>query len=154
MHNATNVGAKNQFQGHARDGSIGVFVDGDGDDGYDVNNNCAGSADLNSIGLFWDRRGDDRYTFHPTDIEEKDKPNGWNDTGAFGTCTRYPPFQSFRDDLPSWGIFLDTAGRDTYANERPAKGWTPTPAADGATWKPQPGPHVFGLGYDLGPGAR
>ncbi len=154
MHNATNVGAKNQFQGHARDGSIGVFVDGDGDDGYDVNNNCAGSADLNSIALFWDRRGEDRYTFHPTDIEDKDKPNGWNDTGAFGTSTRYPPFFSFRDDLPSWGIFLDTGGRDTYANERPAKGWVPTPAADGATWKPQSGPLVFGLGYDLGSPAR
>jgi hypothetical protein len=152
MHNATNVGAKNQFQGHARDGSIGVFIDGDGDDGYDVNNNCAGSADLNSIALFWDRRGEDRYTFHPTDVEGE--PNGWNDTGAFGTSTRYPPFFSFRDDLPSWGIFLDTGGRDTYANERPAKGWVPTPAADGATWKPQSGPLVFGLGYDLGSPAR
>lgn len=146
-HNATNLAAKNQFQGHARDGSIGVFVDGDGDDGYDVNHNCAGSADLNSIALFWDRRGNDRYTFHPATLEGP--PNGWNDTGAFGTCTRYAPFHSFRDDLPSWGVFLDTGGKDTYANERPAVGFTATPAADGATWRPQPGPHTYGLGYDL-----
>jgi hypothetical protein len=152
LHNAQNQGAKNQFQGHARDGSVGVFVDGAGDDGYDVNNNCAGSGDLGSIGLFWDRRGDDRYTFHPTDVEGE--ANGWNDTGAFGTATRYKPFHSFRDDLPTWGIFLDTGGKDTYANERPAKGWTPTPAADGATWVTHGGPLFFGLGYDVAEAAR
>jgi hypothetical protein len=147
LHNAYNTTAKNQFQGHARDGSIGVFVDGDGDDAYDVCHNCAGSGDLNSIGLFWDRRGNDRYTFHPTDLTEA--PNGWNDTGAFGTSTRYKPFQSFRDDLPTWGVFLDTGGDDTYVNERPPKGFEATPAADGATWKPHRGPLFFGLGYDL-----
>lgn len=147
LHNAYNTTAKNQFQGHARDGSIGLFVDGDGDDAYDVCHNCAGSGDLNSIGLFWDRRGDDRYTFHPTDLTEP--PNGWNDTGAFGTSTRYKPFHSFRDDLPTWGVFLDTGGQDTYVNERPPQGFEATPAADGASWKPQRGPLVFGLGYDL-----
>jgi hypothetical protein len=147
LHNAYNTTAKNQFQGHARDGSIGVFVDGAGDDAYDVCHNCAGSGDLNSIGLFWDRRGNDRYTFHPTDLTEA--PNGWNDTGAFGTSTRYKPFQSFRDDLPTWGVFLDTGGDDTYVNERPPKGFEATPAANGSTWKPHRGPLFFGLGYDL-----
>jgi hypothetical protein len=146
LHNAYNTTAKNQFQGHARDGSIGVFVDGDGDDAYDVCHNCAGSGDLNSIGLFWDRRGNDRYTFHPADLTEP--PNGWNDTGAFGTSTRYPPYHSFRDDLPTWGVFLDTGGEDTYVSERRPQGFEATPAADGASWKTQRGPRFFGLGYD------
>jgi hypothetical protein len=125
-----------------------VFVDGDGDDAYDVCHNCAGSADLNSVGLFWDRRGADRYTFHPTDLTEP--PNGWNDTGAFGTVTRYKPFHSFRDDLPSWGVFLDTGGgQDTYVNERAPKGFEPTAAANDTAWRTPGAARCFGLGYDL-----
>ncbi len=146
VHNAANPGAKNQWQGHARDGSVGLFVDGDGDDGYDLNNHCAGAADLNSIGLFWDRRGDDRYTFHDKALGPA---NGWNDTGAFGVASRYPPFRSFRDDLPSWGVFLDTGGRDSYAVETAPTTFPATPAADGSTWVTAPGPRSFGLGYDL-----
>lgn len=145
VHNANNPASKNQWQGHARDGSIGVFLDGDGDDSYDVNNLCAGAADLNSIGLFWDRRGSDHYTFHDT---SQGPANGWSDTGAFGTATRYTPFRSFRDDLPSWGLFLDTGGKDVYGVEGPTP-FPPTAAADGTAWKTSPGPRAFGLGYDL-----
>ena len=144
-HNERNTTAKNQFQGHARDGSIGVFVDGDGDDTYDVNNHCAGAADLNSIGLFWDRRGDDLYTFHDQALGP---PNGWNDTGAFGVASRYTPFRSFRDDLPSWGLFLDTGGKDVYAIDQAPKDFPAPPAADGNPWKTFTGPLSFGLGWD------
>lgn len=146
VHNANNPTSVNQWHGHARDGSVGVFVDGDGDDGYDVNNHCAGSADLNSIALFWDRRGDDRYTFHDKALGPA---NGWTDTGAFGTVTRYTPFRSFRDDLPAWGLFLDTGGKDSYGVETAPTTFAATPAADGSTWVTAAGPLVFGLGYDL-----
>lgn len=147
VHNGNNPTAVNQWQGHARDGSIGVFIDGDGDDGYDVNNHCAGSADLNSIGLFWDRRGDDRYTFHDKALGPA---NGWTDTGAFGTVTRYTPFRSFRDDLPSWGLFLDTGGRDTYAVETAPSTFPATPARDDADWSTGPtgSTRFVGLGLD------
>lgn len=145
VHNANNLTSVNQWQGHARDGSIGVFVDGDGDDGYDLNNHCGGSADLNSIGLFWDRRGDDRYTFHDKALGPA---NGWNDTGALGTVTRYTPFRSFRDDLPSWGLFLDTGGTDSYGVETAPTTFPATPAKDGTAWSTGTSPLFVGLGWD------
>ena len=46
-------------------------------------------------------------------------------------------------------LAIERERRDTYANERPAKGWTPTPAADGTTWITHAGPLFFGLGYDI-----
>lgn len=142
--------AKNQHQGHARDGSIGVFVDGDGDDRYQLRNLCGGGADLASVGLFWDRRGDDRY-----DLWWKDQgaPNGWAEVPPLGTATFYPPSRTFRDDLGTWGVFLDTGGRDTYT-------WRDVPAdaarvpkgvpfgADGTRWVHRPGGRNAGFGLD------
>ncbi|NRA57829.1 MAG: hypothetical protein HRU13_06890, partial [Phycisphaerales bacterium] len=51
--------AENQYAGHARDGALGIFVDGAGNDEYVLRANCAGNGDLNSVGFFWDRSGDD-----------------------------------------------------------------------------------------------
>ncbi len=45
-YNEGNETAKNQYQGHARDGAIGVFIDGDGNDDYTLRSHCGGSADL------------------------------------------------------------------------------------------------------------
>ncbi len=134
-----NVGVattKNQFQGHARDGSVGISIDGDGNDRYALKNMCAGCADLASVALFWDRRGDDVYeaTMDPT----------LGDTGPFGTATTYPPHRSFRDDLPAVGVFLDTGGKDTYAGDPRAAGG----ARDGAAWRERRGPASFGFALD------
>lgn len=103
---------ENQYAGHARDGSIGLFVDGGGDDTYVLRANCGGSADLNSIGFFWDRAGNDTYI--GLDINSNPANPNW-ERPPLGTTTRYPnPFRNFRDDLTSYGVFIDSAGDDTY----------------------------------------
>ncbi len=116
-YNLGNDTAKNQFQGHARDGSIGIFIDGDGADRYELRSHCGGSGDLASIGLFWDRRGDDRYEY----VAELSGSDEWARTPPLGSTTWYEPFRSFRDDLPVYGIFLDTGGMDAYRARSPEK---------------------------------
>jgi hypothetical protein len=144
-YNVGNESAVNQFQGHARDGSIGVSIDGDGRDEYFLKSHCAGSGDLASIGLFWDRRGDDRYTvaYEPPDVAPGGSGTpGWSDTPPMGSATLYTPFHSFRDDLDAVGFFLDSGGRDEYA-------WKDGPAEDGGEWKSIRGPRSLGLGLDV-----
>lgn len=104
--------AENQYAGHARDGSVGIFVDGAGDDAYVLRANCGGNGDLNSIGFFWDRAGNDQYI----GLEIDPSPGNANWTRPpLGTITIYPqPFRSFRDNLPAFGVFLDTGGDDVY----------------------------------------
>jgi hypothetical protein len=135
-YNIGNDTAKNQFHGHARDGSIGVAIDGDGDDHYEFRSHCAGCADLNSIALFWDRRGNDRYDIAP-DL-------GPDNLGAppFGSCTHYGAFRSFRDDVATVGVFLDTGGVDAYP-ERFDAGWQ-----NDATWSRDIGPRWWSIGVD------
>lgn len=139
-----NVGvetAVDQYQGHARDGSIGISIDGGGNDVYRLRNHCAGAGDLCSIGLFWDRRGDDLYDVRWNDLGP---PNGWTETPPFGAATVSEASRSFRDDLRTFGLFLDTGGHDTYR-------WdvAPTQAAkDDATWTRRNGPTSFGFGLD------
>lgn len=134
-----NVGVattKNQFQGHARDASIGISIDGDGNDRYQLKNMCGGSADLCSVALFWDRRGDDVYEA----VMEKDL----GDTGPFGSATTYPAMRTFRDDLPAIGVFIDTGGTDTYTGDpRGAAG-----ALDGGLWRENKSNTSYGFGWD------
>jgi len=106
QYNLDNPSAIGQYMGSARDGSIGIFIDGDGNDRAVVRNRSGGCADLGSIGIFWSRRGNDRYT---VDLDE-----AANSDGALGEVIGYPSFQSFRDDLRSLGLFLDSEGRDEY----------------------------------------
>jgi hypothetical protein len=49
--------------------------------------------------------------------------------------------RSFRDDLPVYGIFLDTSGLDEYA--------TGGIGTNNDTWKMQRNENAWGLGYDL-----
>ncbi len=135
--------AVDQYQGHARDGSIGVSIDGDGNDRYRFRNLCGGSGDLCSIGLFWDRRGDDVYEVVWNDLGPD---NGWNETPPFGSATTGEALRSFRDELGTYGVFLDTGGRDAYS-------WDKAPrqdAKDDATWTRKNGPRSFGVGIDTG----
>ena len=143
--------AVNQHQGHARDGSLGISIDGDGNDRYQFRNLCGGAADLNSIGFFWDRRGDDAYTLWWNPMGP---PNGWAETPPMGTVSRYEPFRSFRDELDAFGIFLDTGGTDTWT-------WKDLPAdaklfpvgvpfgANGTRWTHRPGGRSAGVGIDV-----
>lgn len=137
-YNPGNATAVNQYQGHARDGSIGISVDGDGDDTYFFKTHCGGSGDLASIGIFWDRRGDDRYEVDAKMIVEQ---AGWGDTPPMGSATVYPPSRTFRDDLKACGIFLDTGGHDLYA-------WENGTARDDHAWRMVRGPVSFGFGRD------
>lgn len=168
-YNRGNDQAVNQYQGHARDGAIGISIDGDGDDFYHLRSHCGGSADLSSIGLFWDRRGNDVYECR---YSPPDDPNGWNDTPPLGSSTVYAPFRSFRDKLDAHGIFLDTGGVDDYTwldapgepltdRTRTASGpaGNPdhddeaatqglTPVRNNAAWLTHRGPGSWGLGLD------
>ncbi len=136
-YNAGNDTAKNQYQGHARDGSIGVFIDGAGDDSYLLRSHCAGSADLASLAFFWDRAGDDRYDWEGGPSE---KPGNWAGTPPLGSATVYAPFRSFRDDLEAVGLFLDTGGDDSYPEG--------LAAANDARWLTDRGPASNGRGLD------
>lgn len=129
--------AVNQYHAHARDGSIGVAIDGDGNDRYFFKSHCGGSGDLGSVGLFWDRRGHDSYEIV---MPETAEPNGWTETPPMGSATWYVPYRSWRDELPTMGIFLDTGGLDSH----PAEG----PGRNDSSWtRPHP-PASYGAGLD------
>ncbi|MBL8004267.1 MAG: hypothetical protein JNL36_04125 [Candidatus Kapabacteria bacterium] len=110
-YNLGNETAKNQYHGHARDGSIGIATDGAGNDKYLLKTLSGGAADLGSIGFFWDKDGDDEYTI---DFEDPKDGSGWSDTPPLGSTSLYPLFHTFRDELITIGIFLDEKGEDTY----------------------------------------
>jgi hypothetical protein len=138
---AYNVGyeeAVNQYLGHARDGSIGVFFDGDGNDRYQLRAHCGGSGDLGSIGLFWDRRGDDVYGITAVSIG---KGGDWGGTPPLGSTTRYAPMRSWRDDIRTSGVFLDTGGRDEYRG--PDGPW-----GNDREWPTERGTRFRGYGLD------
>lgn len=143
--------AVNQYQGHARDGSIGVSIDGDGDDRYQLRNHTGGSGDLCSVGLFWDRRGDDVYQLRWNPLGA---PNGWTETPPMGSATRADRTRTFRDELGTSGVFLDTGGRDTFTWENLPADRTGLPTglpfgADGTTWAYRAGPRCLGVGIDV-----
>jgi hypothetical protein len=141
--------AVNQYLGHARDGSIGISIDGAGDDAYLLKLNCGGSGDLCSIGLLWDRAGNDTYhiDFRPTTDQI-----GWTDTPPLGSATFYPtPFNSFRDDIGTFGLFLDTGGKDRYIIDAKASRDLPfnPDGADATSWRTHRAMRSIGFGWDV-----
>ncbi len=133
QYNLDNPSAIGQYLGSARDGSIGIFIDGDGNDRAVLRNRSGGCADLGSIGIYWSRRGNDRYT---VDLDPASNPDG-----ALGEVIGYPPFHSFRDDLRSLGLFLDSQGRDEYR-------WEGGPAIDDSRWDRSRSPRERAIGID------
>ncbi len=132
--------AQNQYAGHARDGSLGIFVDGGGNDEHVLRANCAGNADLNSIALFWSRSGNDRYI--GLDIDPEPSNPDW-ERPPLGTVTlNARPFGNFRDDLISRGVFLDTGGTNRYENVQ-------SPAANNSAWSSRPSAREWGFGLDI-----
>ncbi len=139
--------AVNQYLGHARDGSIGISIDGEGDDIYYMKNNCGGSSDLGSLALLWDATGNDTYTGEYT---AANKTDGWSDTPPLGSASRYTPFYTFRDDIQSYGLFIDTGGNDKYEinsteNSIP---WSVKPA-NNVQWLFARTPRERGFGIDM-----
>lgn len=110
-YNLGNESAKNQYHGHARDGSIGIATDGAGNDKYFLKTLSGGAADLGSIGFFWDKDGDDEYSI---DFEDPKDGSGWSDAPPLGSTSLYPLFHTFRDELLTIGIFFDEKGEDIY----------------------------------------
>ncbi|MCD4655978.1 MAG: hypothetical protein K8S87_00390, partial [Planctomycetes bacterium] len=141
-YNVGNENSKCQFQGNARDGSIAFFIDGEGDDEYFLRNRCAGVGDLNSIAVFWDRCGNDIYKSDQTSSYFADPP--------MGSSTVYEKFGSFRDEMKTVGVFLDTAGKDVYENI-PSKNKKSAKLHSGENklWQHNTGPRFFSLGIDL-----
>lgn len=145
-YNVGNEDVERQIQGHARDGSIAVFIDGSGNDEYFLPNLAAGSSDLNCLTIFWDRMGDDSYTAD----RNPPSPNAY----SFGMITPYTPFNTFRDTMACVGIFLDTAGTDTYAERPPLDGegaadLIPVPFAQNLEWRQRSDPYFWGFGLDI-----
>ena len=132
-YNTTDVQQQYRVLGHGRDGSIGIFIDGAGNDKYLLNWLSGGSGDLNSIGLFWDRSGDDTYYVS-------------NNNQSFGAAYPYGPDGTFRDTMNTIGVFLDTQGHDNYIFAEPGVGPL---CADSKEWQHQSGPYFWGFGLDM-----
>ncbi len=115
-----------QTLGNGRDGAIATFFDGSGDDIYHVPDRSGGEGDITGIGLFWDRRGDDTYRIlMPKSMGAATPPPGWG---------------GFRDTMPTIGVFLDTAGNDTYPqDDKPG---------NNRCWWYNEGPVAWGYGLD------
>ena len=134
-----------RLMGHGRDGSIGYFIDGDGDDQYVFTSDSCGYADLNTIAFFWDRRGNDIYNMVPTR----------GNLCGFGGTAPYKEFKNLRDVIPTIGVFLDTEGKDSYVNafEMPgaSKNGRKTPAKNNSVWRETIGSKFnrWGIGIDV-----
>lgn len=133
QYNLDNPSTVGQYMGSARDGSIAMFIDGDGNDRAVLSNRSAGCADLGSIAIYWDRRGNDRYTIKLDTTANSDR--------ALGEVIAYDDFRSFRDDLISLGLFLDTEGRDEYRPTSPQ-------IVDRNSWDRSASPNERALGID------
>ena len=133
LYNTFDVQEQYRYLGHARDGSIGIFLDGDGNDQYLVNRLSGGSGDLNSIGYFWDRYGDDTY-YASTNSQ------------SFGAAASRSPDGTFRDSMNNIGVFLDTEGLDEYIFAEPGVGPN---CADSKEWQHQSRPYFYGYGIDM-----
>lgn len=119
--NDTFVG-RTQTQGAGHILGVGVLYGGPGDDTYRAIRAAQGSGLLGGIGLLLDPSGDDEHRL--------EMPEGgvWN--GDLLTCdvgTRYAQGSAFDRRagplLPSVGILVDDAGRDTYEGQRLVQGF-------------------------------
>ena len=71
-----------------------------------------------------------------------------------GTATRAERMRSFRDELGTFGVFLDTGGKDAWTwDGLPAdRAGLPTGVPfgeDGTSWRYTAGPRCLGVGIDV-----
>jgi hypothetical protein len=116
-----------QNLGHAKDFSVGLFLDEAGNDHYHASGNSLGTAIWNAIGLFHDAAGDDVY-----ELLRKPKPDVRPKN--FGHAENISPDQ--------WcaGLFVDDNGIDVFTEHDTIK--------SGSTWTlPMPsGPGCVSIG--------
>jgi len=131
-----------QYQGCGRDGCLGIFIDGEGNDQYFFRSRCAGAGDLNSIAFFWDRFGDDVYmTAQQPWAGENDK--------SFGGSFVYEPSGNKRDEIITVGIFLDSDGHDVYNIDPFDDIKRELKCADNKQWHHNNKPVFWGYGLDI-----
>jgi hypothetical protein len=112
-----------------------MLIDDSGDDVYLATTLGLGASNAAGVGIFIDKAGDDQYR-----------------TPASSCLGWVNPNQHFRGLFPSYGLFFDWAGQDTYA-PRDEGGQTRPEARNHATWSTPPDkdavvPYVFGYGFD------
>jgi len=105
-YNAYYGDSSTQYHSCARDGSIGVFIDGQGNDLYYNRNRSAGEGELNSIAFFWDRTGDDVY--------QSNLDGRFIGNPPYGFAAKYGNNGNMRDEIMTVSIFLDSDGHDIY----------------------------------------
>lgn len=105
--------------GAGHDYSVGCLFDAAGADVYRAARISLGAGNANGTGLFFEAGGDDAYHLrHPYAAGHA----GLRENRNFGNARRR---------VPSWGIFVDGAGRDEYQAE-----FDPPPAPrDTAIWR-------------------
>ncbi|MBN1592321.1 MAG: hypothetical protein JW941_03605, partial [Candidatus Coatesbacteria bacterium] len=140
-YNVDDRDAVTQYQACARDTSIGIFIDGMGDDQYFHRNRCAGTGDLNSIALFWDRYGNDLYDTYLAGPYISDPP--------YGSAYFYEDSGTIRDEIKTVGLFLDTQGLDTFNIDPVDYEGTKPNCADNWNWGHNTGPYLWGNGLDI-----
>jgi hypothetical protein len=111
----------NVTYGGGHDFSFAALVDDAGDDLYQGSRITLGSGNANGRGLLVDNAGDDRYA----------TASGYGNGAAGLLDVELARPGSPRRSVDTLGVFIDAAGRDTYA----VAGMTPTDARDGATWR-------------------
>ena len=96
--------ATHSVVGLAHDFSVAVLVDGGGNDTWRGVDRSLGASKCHGLGLLVDRAGDDSYT------SNHERSIGWatDYDGAQGSCDD-------RSDLPTYGLFVDLDGTDTYS---------------------------------------
>jgi len=145
LYNLANNDAVTQPPAVARDGSLAFAIDGAGSDTYQVRSRSLGSGDLGSIAVFWERQGEDDYRVL---LDRSDDTVGaralpYRDDPPLGGVTDYPPFRTFRDDMLTVGLFIDSAGRDNY-------NWPGGVASNASSWDQSRSPVDRGFGLDIG----
>ena len=83
-----------------------------------------------------------------------DRRTPWENAVSFGGATIEPMYYTFRDETLSVGIFLDTAGHDTYDvilpdDEEAISKFIPLKFGDSSEWWHEDGPMVWGYGLDV-----
>ncbi|MBU1625789.1 hypothetical protein KKB18_00290 [bacterium] len=140
-YNAYYGDSSTQYHSCARDGSIGVFIDGEGNDLYYNRNRSAGEGELNSIAFFWDRMGDDVYDSNLDGRFIGDPP--------YGFAAKYGNNGNMRDEIMTVSIFLDSDGHDVYTIDPKDYGVSLPASNDNSEWYYAAETVFWGIGLDI-----
>lgn len=141
--------------GGAHDMSVTWFLEREGNDTYNASPLSVGTGYNNAFGFFIDYSGNDQYsaTYSTPAIHNLGR-GGWP-----AQTKKEPP--EYKDDVPSYGIFLDLMGIDTYdpgyqgmLSGEDETTTVPAPPADDTAWVRTNGAIYRGNGfYPLGYGS-